>query len=143
MRCGILWCLIYAAVPSRLAAREYEPWLVFGILLSIFSALGLLLLYLSQKSDKAIGRSLEKSELVISPTGIAVKQGDLQGHLRWGELLDIRFPTRGRSSFVFTSEERLGGIHLVIAGAKIRIADVYDRPIALIYRLIRGYWKGE
>jgi hypothetical protein len=141
--CGMLWCLAYAAISPPNVAREYEPWLVFGILLSVLSVLGWFLLYLRQHSDKTIARSLENAELVISPTGIAVKQGTVQGHLRWEELLDVRLPAKAPFSFVLTGKELTGGIQLIVAGARIRIADVYDRPIALIYRLIRGYWKGE
>ena len=94
--CGILWCLAYAAVSGTPAARQYEPWLVFGILLSVFSLFGwVLILYLMQQPLEGSARNLQDAELIVSPTGIAVHQGDIQGHLRWEELLDVRFSKAG------------------------------------------------
>jgi hypothetical protein len=139
--CGILWCLIYAAVSGSPDARKYEPWLGFGIALSIFSFLGWLLLYLMQRPLEGKAGTIKNAELIVSPTGIAVHQGDIRGHLRWEELRDVRVSRAGRSGFVASSEGVAFGMQLVIAGAKIHIADVYDRPLALIYKLIQRYWK--
>lgn len=141
--CGILWCVVCACLPGPFEANRRTGWLVAGILLSILSMAAWLLLYLQQRSRTVIHRALANAEMVISPTGIALKQGDVQGHLRWGELLDVRFLNRARFAVSSAAAQTIGSIQLVISGAKIGLADVYDRPIALIHGLIRGYWKGE
>ena len=33
------------------------------------------------------------------------------------------------------------GIHLLVEGTRIVIADLYDRPLPLIYDHIRSYWQ--
>ena len=72
-----------------------------------------------------------------------MQQADLRGHLRWEELLDVRFREEKYFTFSIRRDSIPRGIQLNMAGAKIRIPDVYDRPLALIHGLIRGYWKGE
>jgi hypothetical protein len=139
----MLWCVVCALLPGPFEAGNRTGWLVCGILLSVFSAAIWLLLSLNQRSNTAIARSLANAELVISPTGIALKQGEIQGHLRWAELLDVRFLNNRRFSVSSSTEQTVGAIQLAVSGAKIGLADVYDRPIALIHKLIRGYWKGE
>lgn len=141
--CGILWCLVYAAASGPFAAREYEPWIGFGSMLSLFSLFGWLALYCMQQPLEGKSRTLRNAELIVSPTGIAVHQGDIQGHLRWEELLDVRFSRPRRFSFVLSREGVAVGIQLVIAGTTVRIIDIYDRPIALIHKLIQQYWKGK
>lgn len=140
--CGIGWCLIFAfADPDE--RRNYEPWVAWGFVLSLLSTLAWLIQYLRQIPLVGNARSLKNAELVISPTGLAVQQGDLQGHLRWAELLDVR--CHGRTPIFVMSRAELpkGVIHLVVAGAAVQLADVYDRPIALIHRLILRYWKRD
>jgi hypothetical protein len=137
--CGILWCLIYAALSGSPDARKYEPWLGVGITLSLFSSFAWVMLYAVQQPIEGRSRTLKNAELIVSPTGIAVRQGTLQGHLRWDELLDVQL---SKSRYVARGNDgATGSLHLIIAGTKIRIADVYDRPLALIHRLIQKYWK--
>lgn len=140
--CGILWCVVSALLPGPFEANNRIGWLVSGMLISLFSAPTWLLLYVRQGTNTAIARALANAELVISPTGLALRQGDVQGHLRWAELLDVRFLNRGGFAVSSSTELTVGTIQLVISGAKIGLADVYDRPIALIHKLIRAYWKG-
>jgi hypothetical protein len=48
------------------------------------------------------------------------------------------------ASFRFTSSaKRQRGILLKVEGAVIVIADVYDRPLALIHQNFRNYWQGS
>jgi hypothetical protein len=143
--CGILWCFVPLIVAhGGKLPRAYEPWLGFGIALSVLSALAWLLLYaMQQPIEGRAAKTLTNAEMVISPTGLALMQGHLKGHLRWDELRDVRFWRRSRQFTLVFHERLLGGIHLVIAGAEIRIPDVYDRPLPLIREIIRHYWKGE
>jgi hypothetical protein len=143
LACGIAWCLVYGAVAGQKNAPEFEPWIGFGIFLSLFSILGWAILHARQSPLEGNARRLKNAELIVSPTGIAVSQGDIQGHLRWAELLDVKFSDRPYRGLVVNRESIGGGIQLIIAGAKIGVADVYDRPIALIHKLMMRYWKGE
>jgi len=140
--CGVLWCLVPALVAGRCNASSWDMdmWLGWGVVMAILSLFAWLVLYLQQQWGEANAKDFRDAELIVSPTGIAVKQGDLQGHVRWEELLDVQLTKRLRVFLDLTGESR-GGIHLAFAGARIRLADVYDRPIALIYQQIRRYWK--
>ena len=80
-----------------------------------------------------------KSGLVISPTGLALSQGGVEGHVPWDGLREIRVRDRART-FRLTSNAP-AGITLVVAGADVLIADVYERPIATIYDRIDEYWR--
>jgi hypothetical protein len=35
------------------------------------------------------------------------------------------------------------GLMLQVAGASFLLADIYDRPLAMLYQQICYYWKGE
>jgi len=68
--------------------------------------------------------------------------------MRWGELRNLEYRHSPRS---FGLESRglwadnagpERGIHLIVEGARIVIADIYDRPLPLIYDRIRSYWRG-
>lgn len=140
--CGILWIVAYAVAYNMGMKAGYEGWIGAGVLLIIIGSLFWFLLRLRQTSYTGPNRLHKDAELVISPTGIAVKQGDIKGHLQWEELLNIRI-TGSTPSFQVIRNSFAGNIELIVAGTKIQIFDVYDRPTALIHKLIRRYWKGE
>ena len=140
--CGILWCFVPLLTNAR-NVREYEVWPAMGAVLAVVSFVVWLVLYLSQFSHRRRPRAFDNAELIISPTGIAVRQGDLEGHLCWDEALDVRFAKAYDTFLADSRRPSVGGVHITIAGAKIHLPDIYDRPIVLIHRLIRRYWKGE
>ena len=63
-------------------------------------------------------------------------QGDIQGEVRWPELLEIRFNARPRGLNLGNQRAMLPGIRLWVKGAEIVIADIYDRPLCVIYNRI-------
>ncbi len=75
------------------------------------------------------------ASLVIGPHGMAMIQGDVQGEVRWPELLEIRFLARP-SGVLFGSPSAIPGIQLRVKGASIVIADIYDRPLFVIHNRI-------
>jgi hypothetical protein len=77
----------------------------------------------------------KKASLVIGPEGMAMVQGDIQGEVRWPELLEIRFNARPRG-FSLAGPSAFPGILLRVKGASIVIADIYDRPLCVIYNRI-------
>lgn len=80
--------------------------------------------------------------MVISPSGIALVQGDVKGHLRWDELQAVQTP-RNTKGFVRGIHEGHGSIHLVVPGATINVLDVYDRPLPLICSVMQRYWRPQ
>ena len=126
----------------------YEPWLGVGIGIIAVGAMSGLALYSWQRPSERRLREFLNAELIISPTGIALWQGNLEGQLHWEELQDVVWKRRSRSStfarFTVGADGVLGGgVCLLFAGARVCIPDIYDRPLPLIHKLIRHYWKGE
>lgn len=81
-------------------------------------------------------KNWKNASLVIGPQGMAMDQGDIQGELRWPELVEIRLNTKPSSFNLGNPSAMLPGILLRVKGAKILIADIYDRPLFVIYNRI-------
>ncbi|MGO9469427.1 MAG: hypothetical protein ACLQIB_54365 [Isosphaeraceae bacterium] len=81
-------------------------------------------------------KNWKKASLVIGPEGMAMVQGDIQGEVLWPELLQIRFNARPRGFTLGNQRAMLPGILLKVKGANIVIADIYDRPLYVIYHRI-------
>ncbi len=78
-------------------------------------------------------KNWRQASLVIGPLGMAMVQGDIQGEVRWPELLEIRFNARPRGFNLMNQRAMIPGILLKVKGADIVIADIYDRPLYVIY----------
>jgi hypothetical protein len=123
--------------------QREEGWIVCGGLYLFFGVLFSLFLWLIGRRSFAGIPNWRQSGLVIAPDGLALVQGDLVGELRWDEVRDVTLG-KASSAFSFTiSFQPIRGIVLKVAGAVIVIADIYDRPIALIYQNIHHYWRGQ
>lgn len=65
------------------------------------------------------------------------------GELRWDEVRDVKVG-KATAAFQFTTTiQPQHGIIIKVEGAVIVIADVYDRPLALIYQNICHFWRGK
>jgi len=132
---GIVWVVVGIAV-------KLGGWIAGGIFVAI---LGLILLLVGRsQSSRPHSRRIktwQKAGLVISPVGIALIQGDLKGEMRWDELRDMKLKTPPHS-FQYGHNPFGWGILLSFEGAQISIADIYDRPLPLIYKQMRDYWRG-
>lgn len=127
---GIAW-LVWGIV------RGVEGWIVGSIFAVFLGGLFTWIVWLAgRRPMQAAGlRRWRRSGLVISPDGLALVQGDLVGEMRWDELREVKII---KGSGLGT----VGSILLKVEGAAILIADVYDRPLALIYQHICHYRKG-
>jgi len=85
-------------------------------------------------------RNWHQASLVICPVGLAMVQGDMEGELRWNEVLNVELRSRAQG-FHLTSETTRPGIVLSVEGARIVIADIYDRPLQDVYENILHYWR--
>jgi hypothetical protein len=123
-------------------------WMVFGFSgagETVWGVIGIIcivsgtLLYMTSFAEAApTGSALKNwknASLVVGPHGLAMVQGDLQGEVRWPELLEIRFPAKP-GGFNFGYQGAIPGILLRVKGARIMIADIYDRPLCVIHNRI-------
>jgi hypothetical protein len=131
---GLIW-----AAAGALLKKDGEAWIAIGLVLVFFSGMFALLFYVGRKGPRM--RDWHHSGLVIGPAGLALLQGDLRGELRWDELRKIRF-RKGPSFLPSHPTAALAGIDLIVEGATITIADIYDRPLAQIHERLRTYWMG-
>ena len=108
-----------------------EAWISLGAAFVFFGMLIAFLGWKFQSYAKAplMGRSKEPAGLVISPEGLALVQGPLDGQIRWREVRSIKI--------------RAGILFLYVEGAEIPIPDVYDRPMAVIHQLVSDYWNSR
>ena len=84
----------WIALASALGPRDYEPWLIFGILLALVFSFSALALWFSAAGPRI--RNWQLSSLVIGPAGLAMVQGDMRGELRWAEVRRMRCTRRPR-----------------------------------------------
>lgn len=120
--------------------QKEEGWIVCGSVYLLIGVLFSLLLWLTRRQNFAGVRKWRKAGLVVAPDGLALVQGDMIGELRWDEVRDVKMG-RSPASFQFTtSTQPQCGIILKVEGANIVIADVFDRPLPLIYQNLRHYW---
>ena len=112
-------------------AVDAKPWVGGGLMTAVVCGL-LLLATLARPSPPLKIKNSRTASLIISPLGIALSQGDVQGQLRWSELRDMKL-VKGLG--------RTAVVRLDVSGAYIVIADVYDAPLSTIFGQMRGYWK--
>jgi hypothetical protein len=137
---GIAWLVLPPWI-LRWNTEDAAPWMGIGAMALVLSFLIFLLLLIGQRSREGLFKNWQSSNVVVGPSGIAVVQGDLKGTLRWDELLDVKVGVKGPLFSFAGSQDAHGGLHLTVAGAVIRIADVYDRPLPCMAAVIRQYWK--
>lgn len=76
--------------------------------------------------------------LVISPLGLAMEQGPLNGHLTWQQIRKVSTQVPGKG---ITMTRTLPGIAVEVEGATFVITDSYDRPLSEIHERIVRYWR--
>jgi hypothetical protein len=139
---GVAWLVLPAFVFPKRGPDSMTPWIVGGVLLVLFSFLYWFILKVKQRHPDARLRGRQDAGLVVSPTGIAMIQGDVRGELTWDELSDVVLSPKMKA-FQFSVTRRQPSLQLVVEGATIRVADIYDRPLPLIYSVIRRFWRGS
>jgi hypothetical protein len=126
-----------AWVAAGFSGFAESAWGGVGILCIIVGG-GLFATTFSEPADELLKRKWRNASLVVSPRGMAMVQGDLEGELLWQEVLDVRFrpgPPGVPALFAIL----LPGVFLRVRGAWIFIADVYDRPLLVIYNGILAH----
>jgi len=127
--------MLAGAVWAALGIAEFvNPyfWAPAGILFVLFGAL--LYAFSFVEAIRAV-KNWKNASLVIGPEGMAMIQGDIQGEVRWPEVLEIRFNAKP-GGFSLGQPSVMPGILLRVKGANIVIADIYDRPLRVIHNRI-------
>ncbi len=116
-----------------------EVWQVVGVVIGVFGIVLFLASLAGYLSAYTTVGMRKRASIVIGPQGMAMVQGEIQGVIRWPELLDVRFqPWPQVRSFVVSHQNAAPGILLRVKGADIVISDIYDRPLHVIHRRIRA-----
>jgi hypothetical protein len=136
MLAGIVWII------AGTQGKAFQGWLGGGITMLLFGGLFYLLFWLTTSQKMPRIANWGKASLVVSPLGLAIVQGDLKGELRWDELRKVH-TKMPQFAFQLTRADLGPGIRLVVEGATIVIADIYDRPLQVIYQRIKDYWQPD
>lgn len=131
---SLAWCVHGFAKVNQDGWNNSEaiPWVVAGLFAGLTGLIFFAASFARVQSGQ-LGRNWKASSLVISPEGLAMSQGDLQGEITWPEVREIRHAPKTKS---FTADYRPAhlGIVLKLAGADVLIANIYDRPLHVIHR---------
>ncbi|HTU90562.1 MAG TPA: hypothetical protein VMF69_10845 [Gemmataceae bacterium] len=139
-----VWLVLGIFLVGRVLQMEDGwGWIGLGAVGLMFGGLILLLLWSDGRRNFSGIRRWQQCGLVVAPDGLALVQGDLVGELRWDEVQDVKIGNSPAAFQFTTSTQPPRGIVIKVEGAIIVIADVYDRPLPLIYQNIRHYWQGQ
>ncbi len=109
-------------------------WGAGGVVAAVVGGIFFLATFASNAPLHQGGRKLKGSSLVIGPQGMAMVQGEIQGEIRWPEVLQLRY---GFNPWAPNAKgDRAGGLPMIrlrVKGAQIQILDIYDRPLYVIY----------
>jgi hypothetical protein len=144
LSCGVVW--LATGVHFEVVCRndDFGAWIGFGVILILVSLFQLLFYVMKHGRLKPIPQKFRDAGLVISPAGICLKQEDLVGFLHWKELRNVHFHTGSKSFTISSADNNLVEIDLVVDGAVIRLADIYDRPLPIIKAIINHYyWRSR
>jgi hypothetical protein len=130
---GIIWIAL-----GMTMGEDYRAWIVMGCSSEMLGGAFAFVGWAGFRETRRDIKHWRQSGLVIGPGGLALVQGDLQGEMRWDELKNVRYkPKYG----AFDTHAPSLGIVLTLAGAEVAIANIYDRPLYLIYERIMAYWR--
>jgi hypothetical protein len=85
-------------------------------------------------------KNREQAAVIVTPLGVAVKQGDLQGEVRWDEIRDIKLIAKARGR-VARSHDARHALVIKVAGATVRLVDIFDQSLEVMNDRIVAYWR--
>jgi hypothetical protein len=128
MLAAVVWMVV------GFSGVAYIGWGAAGLVAAVAAGIFFLASFVSNAPLYQSGRKLKGSSLVIGPQGMAMVQGEIQGEIRWPEVLEVRY---GFNPWSPNSKRNPAGglpmIRLRVKGAEIQILDIYDRPLYVIY----------
>jgi len=124
-------------------SRHWEPATAAGgiIFALAVGAIFLAINHQNEKYPRQTIRNWQRAGLLISPAGLWLTQDDLSGFLRWNEVVDVRVDPKVAWWKPMVRRQMPGILELAIAGGKIEVWDIYDRPLPVIADVIRSLWR--
>lgn len=104
---------------------EADAWAVAGVCAMIIGTPFWMLAAWSSTADGKSRQSAKSAGIVVSPAGMAMAQGHLQGAMRWEEVRNVNHVPGGNS------------ITVTVPGAKLMILNIYAHSLDEIAMLIR------
>ncbi len=133
--------LVWVTVEATMNRKDMKFWQAFGWFFFGFGLLFWLIMWLVSRQYK-VGNSIKnpsESSLIISPRGLALVQGDLEGVMEWEELKDVKYNSKPAPAA--QGKPAGHGVRLHFGDIDIWIADIYDCPVWMIYQRILDYWQ--
>ena len=123
---AVAWGFIAGFGESLFRSQDERlSWTIAAFVAGLFGlTMGVAGLAISMSRDSKRQKA-GAAAIVIGPAGMAMKQGEMKGSLRWDEVTGVKFIGGERQLVV------------LVRGAKIVILDVYDRSLGDIASMIR------
>ncbi|MGI9430341.1 MAG: hypothetical protein ACR2NM_16890 [Bythopirellula sp.] len=129
---GALWCVLAVVLEANDNTDEsIVAWFGLGFVGVFVGGLMWLFAKAKSKTPTADTKKYGPACIVITPTGLGLAQGEMQGKLRWDEISQIK--NGPAKSF----GDRDGGLHILFVGGAIVLLDIYDHSLVDIASLIR------
>lgn len=121
---GIVWIMVGGQ-------RHLEGLLGWGILWCVSGGIAVLVA-LARRFGFASMHRIRKAAVVVSPSGLALSQGTLQGEMEWEELVEAAL----KKPFLLLVAQPAPGpvLTLRVPGANIAVFDLFNRPLKFIHR---------
>ena len=85
-------------------------------------------------------KNREEAAVIVTPLGVAVKQGYLQGEVRRDEIRDIKLIAKARGR-VARSHDARHALVIKVAGATVRLVDIFDQSLEAMNDRLVAYWR--
>jgi hypothetical protein len=125
---GASWVAIGA-----LSSESFLGWSVAGAVAALCAVAVVM-----ADSFQKVSVAKRSASLVVAPGGLAMEGGGVSGHLRWEEIEDVDVK---RPFGLLGADSRWPIVVLRVAGAEVRVEDVFDTGIDEILDRILAYWK--
>lgn len=133
-----LW-ILFTGILWAIAAMFFTSWTVPAAMSVLFGSIFFLASFATNDPVKQQIKNWRESTLIVTPSGIALIQGNLKGKLRWDEVLEVA----QAKPKTFTIMRVIPGLRIQVKGSQILIADIYDERIETIYDCIMAYFSGK
>lgn len=106
-------------------ADERDAWGIAALSVGLITFVVALIMVAVSSGRKSHLKKAGRAAIIVGPAGLAMKQADMKGQLRWEEILGVT-PAAGGSQ-----------LRIAVRGARIVVLDVYDRSLADVAAAIR------
>lgn len=128
-----------ALASSARRSEDYAAWIALGVIVIVSSGVvGVILRGARLRGGNRQLAGHQQACIVIAPAGLAMSQGDMEGVLRWDQIVDAT-----TSIPQFLRMNRVSGLRLRIQGGEVIALDVYERTPQELSQLVRSRMDGH